>query len=303
MACNVLLKKRGITALSSNSPLNEPSGRCASQSLRHVWQSSKQPKPTWRGARTGTSRRPRLQNTRPSPINCGPTRSPAGTSILTSSLWADVESLLRLLERRHPIEGEKARALEELRQILPKTRVARQRYCRRSGAPEGSSVTVPKAPFTDEELNRIFAACDAIGIDGIRPNRRNWAGEDVKDFILLSIYTGMRISDVATFDISKRLSGNSVFLRMHKTRKPLYTWIPDWLVVRLRARQQKHGSLIFRCGVTLNMKQLTDIWRNGFTKYSIWPAHLKRRQRRTASGTPSFASSSRKACRSPMSQS
>lgn len=129
-------------------------------------------------------------------------------------------------------------------------------------APEGSSITVPKAPFTDEELNRIFTACDAIGMDGFRPNRRNWIGEDVKDFILLSIYTGMRISDVATFDIAKRLSGNSVFLRMHKTRKPLYTWIPDWLVVRLRARQHKHGSLIFRCGVTHNMKQLTDIWRN-----------------------------------------
>src|ERR1700691_3205165 len=30
-------------------------------------------------------------------------------------------------------------------------------------APAGSSVTLPKAPFTDEELNRIFAACDAIG--------------------------------------------------------------------------------------------------------------------------------------------
>jgi len=49
---------------------------------------------------------------------------------------------------------------------------------------------------------------------------------------------------------------------MHKTGKPLYTWIPDWLVARLRAREQKHGALIFRCGVTMNMKQMTDIWRN-----------------------------------------
>lgn len=129
-------------------------------------------------------------------------------------------------------------------------------------APEGSSVTVPKAPFTDEELSRIYAACDAIGVDGCRSNRRNWTGEDAKDFIFLSIYTGLRISDVATFDITKRLNGNNVFLRMHKTRKPLYTWIPDWLAARLRARQRTHGALIFRCGVTLNMKQLTDIWRN-----------------------------------------
>ena len=30
-------------------------------------------------------------------------------------------------------------------------------------APAGSSVTVPKAPFTDEELTRIHKACDEIG--------------------------------------------------------------------------------------------------------------------------------------------
>ncbi len=128
-------------------------------------------------------------------------------------------------------------------------------------APEGSSVTVAKSPFTDDELNRLFAGCDAIGPAQGR-GRRNWSGEDAKDFIFLSIYTGLRISDVATFDITKRLHGNDVFLRMHKTRKPLYTWIPDWLVARLQRRQKQNGSLIFRCGVTLNMKQLTDIWRN-----------------------------------------
>lgn len=126
------------------------------------------------------------------------------------------------------------------------------------GAPEGSSIINPKSPFTVEELNRIFAACDQIG-PAPGPPRRTWGGEDAKDFIYLSIYTGLRISDVATFDITKRLQGNDVFLRMHKTRKPLYSWIPDWLVERLKAR---HGPLIFKYGVTHNMKQLTDIWRN-----------------------------------------
>jgi integrase len=128
-------------------------------------------------------------------------------------------------------------------------------------APQGSSVTLPKAPFTDEELDEIFKACDQLG-PAPGPPRRNWSGEDAKDFIYLSIYTGLRISDVATFDITKRLNGNDVFLRMHKTRQPLHTWIPDWLVNRLRAREKIHGPLIFRCGVSLTMKQLTDIWRN-----------------------------------------
>jgi integrase len=78
----------------------------------------------------------------------------------------------------------------------------------------------------------------------------------------VSIYTGLRISDVALFDTERRLEGNDVFLCMHKTGKPLYTWIPDWLVARLRAREKKYGPLIFNCGVTGNAKQLCDIWRN-----------------------------------------
>jgi site-specific recombinase XerD len=130
-------------------------------------------------------------------------------------------------------------------------------------APEGSSVTVPKSPFTDEELDRLYAACDKIGPQLKQgPGYRTWGGDDAKDFIYLSIYTGLRISDVATFDITKRLKGNDVFLRMHKTRRPLFTWIPDWLVDRLHARQKVHGPRIFAAGVTQNAKQLCDIWRN-----------------------------------------
>ena len=90
-------------------------------------------------------------------------------------------------------------------------------------APEGSSIP-PDKSLTDAELSRIYSACDAIGgPKPVGPGHREWSGEDVKDLILLSVYTGMRISDVATFDIEKRLNGNDVFVRMHKTNKPLYT--------------------------------------------------------------------------------
>ncbi|HLJ51666.1 MAG TPA: site-specific integrase [Bryobacteraceae bacterium] len=128
-------------------------------------------------------------------------------------------------------------------------------------APQGASIPNHKSPFTDDELKDIFDACDQIG-PAPGPPRRTWGGEDAKDFILLSIYTGLRISDVATFDVTKRLDGNNVFLRTHKTGTQVLTWIPDWLVQRLRAREKKYGSLIFTAGVTRNMKQLTDIWRN-----------------------------------------
>jgi len=70
----------------------------------------------------------------------------------------------------------------------------------------------------------------------------------VKDFIMLSIYTGLRISDVATFDMGQRLKGNDVFLRMHKTAESSITWIPEWLVARLRVRELRPGPLIFKPG-------------------------------------------------------
>jgi integrase len=128
-------------------------------------------------------------------------------------------------------------------------------------APEGSSIPAHKTPFTDAELERIYTACDRLLPIPPGPGHRGWSGEDVKDFILLSIYTGLRISDVATFDVTKRLKGNDVFLRMHKTRKELYTWIPDWLVARLRDRASRNGSQIFRTGDSRVVATATKLWR------------------------------------------
>ena len=129
-------------------------------------------------------------------------------------------------------------------------------------APEGSSTPANKTPFTDAELGRIYAACDALGgPTPAGPGYRNWGGEDTKDFLMLSIYTGLRISDVATFDVATRLKGNDVYLRMHKTKKELYTWIPDWLVERLRTREKKYGTVIFRSGESTVMRTMAEQWR------------------------------------------
>ncbi len=134
-------------------------------------------------------------------------------------------------------------------------------------APQGSSLPAAKAPFTDDELARIYAACDQFGGPvPPGPGYRPWGGEDAKDFIMLSVYTGLRISDVATFNISERLSGNDVFLRMHKTKKQLYTWIPDWLVLRLRDREKRKGAFIFRDGESSLLRTVTEQWRRKLNK-------------------------------------
>jgi len=128
--------------------------------------------------------------------------------------------------------------------------------------PEGHSVAANKTPFMDDELDRIFAACDKLG-PPTPPGRgqRLWGGEDAKDFIYVMLYTGLRIGDVVSFDVSKRLNGNNIFLRMHKTRKELYSWIPHWLVNRIMERRQRVGNLIFRVGKTDSLERQTQVWR------------------------------------------
>jgi hypothetical protein len=112
--------------------------------------------------------------------------------------------------------------------------------------PPGASRVANKIPFTDSELERIIAACDALGeIKWINEQGQGaWTGEDTKDFIWTLTYTGLRISDVALFDI-KRLQGNEVFLRAKKNGGDVFAYVPDWLRDRLIQRSKAHGSTLF----------------------------------------------------------
>ena len=134
-------------------------------------------------------------------------------------------------------------------------------------APQGSSLPANKAPFTDAELTRIYTACDTLGgPTAPGPGYRSWGGEDVKDFLFLATYTGLRISDLGTFDITRRLKGNDVFLRQHKTGKAVFSWIPDWLVERLHARAKQHGPMLFQVGESTEMRTIAEQWRKRLGK-------------------------------------
>jgi integrase len=128
--------------------------------------------------------------------------------------------------------------------------------------PPGASRMANKTPFTDTELERIIAACDALGeIKWI--NERGpgaWTGEDTKDFIWTLTYTGLRISDVALFDI-KRLQGNEVFLRAKKNGGDVFAYVPDWLRDRLVQRSEAHGSMLFVPGESRRLETVTNTWR------------------------------------------
>jgi hypothetical protein len=106
-------------------------------------------------------------------------------------------------------------------------------------SPIGANRVANQAPFTDDELQRIIDWClrpDA----GCRLVKRYgeglWTGEDVKDFIWVMVYTGLRISDVGLFHMN-RLKGNEVFLRAKKNGGEVFAYIPDSLRDRGKFRK------------------------------------------------------------------
>lgn len=92
--------------------------------------------------------------------------------------------------------------------------------------PKGANRVANKAPFTDEELTRIVAACDKLPeVTWSNGHARGvWTGEDVKDWMM--VHTGLRISDVGLFNIN-RLKGHEVFLRAKKNGGEVFAYIPS----------------------------------------------------------------------------
>jgi integrase/recombinase XerC len=132
--------------------------------------------------------------------------------------------------------------------------------------PVGSSKAANKAPFTDEELNRIIKACDEVKVEWKNETGLGvWTGEDLKDLIWLMIYTGFRISDATFFDI-KRLKGEQVFIRATKNGGDVFAYIPDWLRDRLLARAERCGRRPFIVAKSERLETVTNIWRRRIDK-------------------------------------
>jgi integrase len=133
--------------------------------------------------------------------------------------------------------------------------------------PIGANRVANKAPFTDEELRRIIDACDRMPDVVWRSGMGQgvWTGKDVKDFIWVMAYTGLRISDVGLFHM-KRLNGNEVFLRAKKNGGDVFAYIPDWLRDRLTARAKRCGVRPFIAGQSDRLETVTDMWRRKIGK-------------------------------------
>jgi hypothetical protein len=81
-------------------------------------------------------------------------------------------------------------------------------------------------------------------------------------------YTGLRISDVATFHIDRLLDRRRVPCPHDQDRTKVYAWIPDWLQTRIRARAAIHGALIFGTHRATDINVMTDIWQRKLNR--LW---------------------------------
>jgi hypothetical protein len=87
----------------------------------------------------------------------------------------------------------------------------------------------------------MYDACPNYGTSP----KHKWPGEDVADFISLSTYTGLRISDVALFQIDRLSKNGEIRLRTTRAGTHVNTWVPQWLQERIRERAKIHGDFIF----------------------------------------------------------
>jgi integrase len=129
-------------------------------------------------------------------------------------------------------------------------------------------VTTERIPFSDEELQQMFRACAEKYGRSEYKYRSRWTGQDLADFIAISVYTGLRISDVALFRASRLKANGDCFIRAIKNNKEVCTWLPIWLQERIRAREKQFGELIFGQHKTKNLESITDQWRRRLKK--LW---------------------------------
>ena len=144
-------------------------------------------------------------------------------------------------------------------------------------------------PYTDAQLAGMHEACRAYGresrrwpktgeghkgrviamADAVRDYHRKVSGEDLADFIDLSVYTGLRISDVATFDIARLTVAGEVRVRATKNGNWICVRIPEWLQERIRARAARIGPKIFGEHATgTSLDSITDQWRRKLKR--VW---------------------------------
>ena len=154
---------------------------------------------------------------------------------------------------------------------------SRRNRANRTGEEEGQD-DEPRRPFTDQEIERMFAGCRTYGktkrewpkkkdgrqvvaISEYRDYNRKWGGEDVAAFIQISYSTGLRIYDVATFHISRLQADSTIRLRAQKNHSWVSVAVPESTCRMIQERARHFGPYIFGDPSGRKPDQITDTWR------------------------------------------
>jgi integrase len=86
--------------------------------------------------------------------------------------------------------------------------------------------------------------------------------------MLISAYTGLRISDVATFHIDRMMPDGDIHFRAIKNGKWVDTWVPEFIQEIIRKRAEKWGPYIFGARKTEDPVVLGGTWRERLEK--LW---------------------------------
>lgn len=126
----------------------------------------------------------------------------------------------------------------------------------------GDTRSEQKLPFTDGELRRMYEATEQYGKqDPQQEYKFRITGKDLSDFISVSTYTGLRISDVSTFNSNRMNDIGEVVIRTKKNGATVSTWVPVWLQQIIRRRSLEVGELIFGEHETKDRNVVADLWR------------------------------------------
>ena len=117
-----------------------------------------------------------------------------------------------------------------------------------------------KLPFSDAELARMYEACERYAPE--YKARMKVTGRDLSDFISVSVYTGLRISDTSTFRSSRMNAEGEVVVRTTKRGVKVSTWLPVWLQQIIRRRSLEVGDVIFGERVNTSRNVIANAWRN-----------------------------------------
>jgi hypothetical protein len=161
-----------------------------------------------------------------------------------------------------------------------------------------------KLPFSDEEPRRMYDACDTkygkrqIQFSKATKERKaqgpyaqyraRWTGQDVADFISVSVYTGLRISDVSTFGrdsysyhvtamIAGRLKGThrrATIRHIERRGKPRGRgcWKQSW---------RSQANLVRSAATTGRSSPVGILWRGSWSRRSKWYVFNRKSRRRT----------------------